>query len=68
MKNMKPKSVDSFAYVVPATDLYRLKIALSGLISEYQHKMKPENTKMLKELILLEHDTNLDKYETLYLN
>lgn len=58
------------AYVVPVGDVVRLKFAVSSMITRFQNKQSLnvcEQT-LLKELIELEHNTNLDNYKTTYTN
>ena len=59
------------AFIVPAGDLYCLKSAVTELINKYQAKeslngLNIVETQVLRKLIELEHNTNLDNYQTTF--
>lgn len=59
------------AFIVPASDLYCLKSAVTELINKYQAKenlngLNIAETQVLRKLIELEHHTNLDNYQTTF--
>lgn len=62
---MKTKEI---AYIVPVDDVVRLKFAVSQFITRFQNResLNIIEIDILKELLQLEHDTNLDNYNTTY--
>ena len=55
---------NQIAYVVPVNDVVRLKFAVSQSINRLQNKQSLNECEIaiLKELIELEHKTNVDNY------
>ncbi len=60
---------NKIGYIVPAHHLYSLKCALAEAITKYQslEDFNPTDADILKLLIQLEHNTNIDNYKLVYM-